>query len=85
MCGEKVKIYPEEYVQGKYGRGPVDFCLMSEKIIISDLEVKKDDFNQGVAQLIVQLHSSIGVSKNINLTILVFIISLTFSKAKTRR
>ena len=45
VCGEKVKIYPEEYVQGKYGRGPVDFYLMLEKIIISVLKVKKDDFN----------------------------------------
>ncbi|CAG8786545.1 10196_t:CDS:2, partial [Dentiscutata erythropus] len=59
VCGAKVKIYPEEYIQGKYGRGPVDFCMILEKIIISVLEVKRDDFIQGTAQIIVQLHSSL--------------------------
>lgn len=68
VCGAKVKIYPEEYIQGKYGRGPVDFCMILEKIIISVLEVKKDDFT---AQIIVQLHSSLKVSKNMNLIILI--------------
>ncbi|CAG8814846.1 6448_t:CDS:2, partial [Racocetra fulgida] len=63
VCGEKVKIYPEEYIQGKYGRGPVDFCMRLENIIISVLEVKKDDFIQGTAQIIVQLHSSLESSR----------------------
>ncbi|CAG8753635.1 29370_t:CDS:2, partial [Racocetra persica] len=63
VCGAKVKIYPEEYIQGKYGRGPVDFCMILEKIIISVLEVKRDDFIQGTAQIIVQLHSSLENSR----------------------
>ncbi|CAG8473710.1 718_t:CDS:2 [Racocetra fulgida] len=46
VCNEKVKIYPKEYIQGKYGCGPVDFCMILENIIISVLEVKKDDFIQ---------------------------------------
>ncbi|CAG8505899.1 4228_t:CDS:10 [Cetraspora pellucida] len=63
VCGAKVKIYPEEYIQGKYGRGPVDFCMILEKIIISVLEVKRDDFIQGTAQIIVLLHSSLESSR----------------------
>ncbi|CAG8839114.1 10229_t:CDS:2, partial [Gigaspora margarita] len=63
VCGDKVKIYPEEYIQGKYGRGPVDFCMTLENIIISVLEVKKEDFMQGTAQIIVQLHSSLESSR----------------------
>ncbi|RIB04815.1 hypothetical protein C2G38_2048115 [Gigaspora rosea] len=59
VCSEKVQIYPEEYIEGKYGYGPVDFCMVLKKsIIISVLEVEKEDFIQGTAQIIVQLHSS---------------------------
>ncbi|CAG8802725.1 18672_t:CDS:2, partial [Dentiscutata erythropus] len=58
ICGNKAQIYPEEYIQGRYGRGPVDFCMILENIIISVVEVKRDDFIQGAAQIIVQLHSS---------------------------
>src|SRR6185437_4399741 len=27
LFGGRVKLYPEHDVQGKYGRGPLDFCL----------------------------------------------------------
>ncbi|RIB24295.1 hypothetical protein C2G38_2032003 [Gigaspora rosea] len=63
ICGDKAQIYPEEYIQGRYGRGPVDFCMILENIIISVVEVKRDDFIQGAAQIIVQLHSSLENSR----------------------
>ncbi|CAG8485485.1 10485_t:CDS:2 [Gigaspora rosea] len=41
-----------------YGRGPLDFCLYPKGIIVGVVEVKKDDFDQGVAQTAMQLHCS---------------------------
>ncbi|KAF0459383.1 crinkler family protein [Gigaspora margarita] len=55
----KVKLYPEHDVQGTYGRGPLDFCLYLKGIIVGVVEVKKDDFDQGVAQTAMQLHCSL--------------------------
>ncbi|CAG8747768.1 15134_t:CDS:2, partial [Racocetra fulgida] len=65
ICGNKAQIYPEEYIQGRYCRGPVDFCMILENIIISVVEVKRDDFIQGAAQIIVQLHSSLEVENDL--------------------
>ncbi|KAF0555072.1 hypothetical protein F8M41_018113 [Gigaspora margarita] len=63
ICGNKAQIYPKEYIQGRYGCGPVDFCMKLENIIISVVKVKRDDFIQGVAQIIVQVHSSLENSR----------------------
>ena len=46
-----VKLYPQLYVEGKYGRGPLDFCLKLLGVIIGVVEVKKEDFDQGMAQV----------------------------------
>ncbi|CAG8727227.1 16943_t:CDS:2, partial [Racocetra fulgida] len=53
------KAIHEHDVQGKYGRGPLDFCLYLKGIIIGVVEVKKEDFDQGVAQTAMQLHCSL--------------------------
>ncbi|CAG8694655.1 16562_t:CDS:2 [Dentiscutata erythropus] len=55
----KVKLFPEHDVQGKYGRGSLDFCLYLKEIIVGVVEVKKEDFNQGVAQTAMQLYCSL--------------------------
>ena len=46
-----VKLYPQLYVKGKYGRGPFDYCLQLHGVIIGIVEVKNEDFNQGMAQV----------------------------------
>jgi len=59
----KLKLHVQEQVEGKYGRGPMDFCLHLQEVIIVVVEVKKDDFSQGVAQATLQLHSSLEVNQ----------------------
>ncbi|CAG8651614.1 3890_t:CDS:2 [Dentiscutata erythropus] len=54
-----VKLYPEYNIQGKYGQGPLDFCLYLKGIIVGVVVVKNENFNQGVAQIVMQLHSSL--------------------------
>ncbi|RIB21300.1 hypothetical protein C2G38_1112978 [Gigaspora rosea] len=58
-----VKLYPQLYVEGKYGRGPLDFCLKLLGVIISVVKVKKEDFDQGMAQNVIQLHSSLETNR----------------------
>ncbi|CAG8605305.1 5945_t:CDS:2, partial [Acaulospora morrowiae] len=58
-----VKLYPQLYVAGKYGRGPLDFCLRLLGVIIGVVEVKKEDFDQGMAQNVIQLHSSLETNR----------------------
>jgi hypothetical protein len=50
FCG-LIKIYPQLYCKGKYGRGRPDFCLCLSGVIIGVVEVKKEDFDQGMAQV----------------------------------
>ncbi|CAG8834718.1 42358_t:CDS:2 [Gigaspora margarita] len=63
LFGGRVKLYPEHDVQGKYGRGPLDFCLYLKGIIVGVVEVKKEDFDQGVAQTAMQLHCSLETNR----------------------
>ena len=46
-----VKLYPQMYVEGSYGRGSPDFCLRLLGTIIDVVEVKKKDLDQGMAQV----------------------------------
>ncbi|RIB06897.1 hypothetical protein C2G38_2215952 [Gigaspora rosea] len=55
----KIKLYPEHNIQGTYGQGPLDFCLYLKGIIVGVVKVKKDNFDQDVAQTAMQLHCSL--------------------------
>ncbi|CAB4418757.1 unnamed protein product [Rhizophagus irregularis] len=58
----QVKVVPEKLIEGKNGRGNLDYGIESRTTgrIIGLVEVKKDDFKQGFAQATVQLESSLG-------------------------
>ncbi|PKK70554.1 hypothetical protein RhiirC2_849825 [Rhizophagus irregularis] len=59
---DQVKVVPEKLIEGKNGRGNLDYGIESRTTgrIIGLVEVKKDDFKQGFAQATVQLESSLG-------------------------
>jgi len=58
----QIKIVPEKLVEGKNGRGNLDFGIEPRTTgrIVGLIEVKKDDFKQGLAQATVQMESSLG-------------------------
>ncbi len=59
LFGGRVKLCPGFYIEGKYGRGPLDFCLRFLETIIGVVEVKNQLFNQGMAQILMQTHTSL--------------------------
>ena len=64
----QIKIVPEKLVEGKNGRGNLDFGIESRTTgwTIGLIEVKKDDFKQGLAQVTVQMESSLGHKRKAN-------------------
>ncbi|CAB4474107.1 unnamed protein product [Rhizophagus irregularis] len=62
---DKFKVYPEKNVSGMNGHGPVDFALIQiqNSRIIGITEVKDKDFQQGVAQNVVQCESALSNKK----------------------
>ena len=64
----QIKIVPEKLVEGKNGRGNLDFGIESRTTgrTIGLIEVKKDDFKQGLAQATVQMESSLGHKRKAN-------------------
>jgi hypothetical protein len=59
LFGGRVKLCPGFYIEGKYGRGPLDFCLRLLETIVGMVEVKNQLFNQGMAQILMQTHTSL--------------------------
>ncbi|RPB24235.1 hypothetical protein L211DRAFT_848975 [Terfezia boudieri ATCC MYA-4762] len=54
----KVVIFPEQYITGRNGKGPVDYAIeMEGGRVVGVTEVKREDFCQGVAQNAVQIVS----------------------------
>ena len=58
-------INPQKQLQGRYGRGPVDFALESKASggFIGVTQVTRQDFRRGIAQSIVQLEASLSNRK----------------------
>ncbi|KAG0183694.1 hypothetical protein DFQ28_001223 [Apophysomyces sp. BC1034] len=57
---EELYLAAEKYLSGRRGNGPVDYSVHSRQTndyTLGITEVKKEDFNQGVAQNVVQLES----------------------------
>src|SRR5581483_9856120 len=64
----QIKIVPEKLVEGKNGRGNLDYGIESRTTgrTIGLIEVKKDDFKQGFAQATVQMESSLSRKRKAN-------------------
>ncbi|CAI2173462.1 5985_t:CDS:2 [Funneliformis geosporum] len=58
---ESLQLKAEEWLDGSCGFGPTDYAvyLESDDIVMLVSEVKKEDFEKGAAQNIVQLHSAV--------------------------
>ncbi|KAF7730262.1 hypothetical protein EC973_002505 [Apophysomyces ossiformis] len=59
---EELYLAAEKYLSGRLGNGPVDYSVHSRQTndyVLGVTEVKKEDFNQGVAQNVVQLESAL--------------------------
>ncbi|TPX37366.1 hypothetical protein SeLEV6574_g07904, partial [Synchytrium endobioticum] len=60
----RFELHPQMEVAGESGRGPVDWVIKHEDgRIIGVIEAKKSELNQGVAQNIIQLRSSMESNK----------------------
>ncbi|KAF7730081.1 hypothetical protein EC973_003027 [Apophysomyces ossiformis] len=59
---EELYLAAEKYLSGRLGIGPVDYSVHSRQTndyVLGVTEVKKENFNQGVAQNVVQLESAL--------------------------
>ncbi|CAO3617064.1 unnamed protein product [Cunninghamella blakesleeana] len=62
---KNVNILFEEIIEGEGVKGPADYVMVYDKCISIVIEAKKDDFEQGRAQLLIQLYNAyIGNIKN---------------------
>ncbi|KAI9305355.1 hypothetical protein BJ944DRAFT_69495 [Cunninghamella echinulata] len=55
---KKVKVLTEESIEGEEVKGPVEYVIVHKKYILIIIEAKKDDFEQGRAQLLMQLYNA---------------------------
>ncbi|CAO3638912.1 unnamed protein product [Cunninghamella blakesleeana] len=55
---KNVNILLEELIEGEDVKGPVDYIMVNDKYILIVIEAKKDDFEQGRAQLLMQLYNA---------------------------
>ena len=69
LLNRLAKLCLQLYVEGKYGRDWLDFCLRLLEAIICIIEVKKENFDQGMTQNVIQLHLSFE-TENISMMIL---------------
>ncbi|CAO3644786.1 unnamed protein product [Cunninghamella echinulata] len=60
-----VVIKIEEQIEGEDDKGPVEFVIAHDKLILVIVEAKKQDWDQGRAQLLIQLYNA--YIKNIKL------------------
>lgn len=74
----KLCLKSEEWLDGSRGFGPVDYSVHLEDFVLLVCEAKKEDFEKGAAQNIVQMHSAVEVNENI-VIILLFIVCLLIS------
>jgi hypothetical protein len=58
---ENLELKAEEWLDGTYGYGPTDYAVYVESIIALVAEVKKENFEKGAAQNIVQMCSAVEV------------------------
>ena len=56
----------EKLLSGSKGYGPIDYWVTLVEVLLLLREAKTEDMNQGVAQVIVQMHSAIEQLENNN-------------------
>nr|CAG8439632.1 11505_t:CDS:2 [Entrophospora candida] len=54
----KLCLKSEEWLDGSHGFGPVDYSVHLEEFVLLVCEAKKEDFEKGATQNIVQMHSA---------------------------
>lgn len=65
----ELQLKAEESIDGTCGYGPVDYSINLGDVIVLVEEAKKEDFEKGAAQNIVQMHSAIEVRKLVFLSL----------------
>src|SRR5690606_21585297 len=56
--GTRFTLRQEKEISGEYGEGPVDYAITTNHgVVVGVTEVKKKDFEKGVAQNVVQMDS----------------------------
>ena len=58
---ENLQLYVEEFLSGSRGYGPVNYLIKYLQLVVMLNEAKRQDFDQGAAQNIVQMHSALEV------------------------
>lgn len=58
-----LRLRAEEWLDGSCGFGPVDYSVYIEELALLVCEVKREDFEKGGAQNIVQMHSAAEVNE----------------------
>jgi len=61
--GGNFRLYLEKEVSGKLDRGPLDYAVEYKGLLIIVIKAKKWNFDQWVAQCIVQLDSAIHIDR----------------------
>ena len=59
----ELQLKAEEWINGSRGYGPVDYSVNLGEAVVLVEEAKKEDFEKGAAQNIVQMYSAIEVGK----------------------
>ena len=57
----RLKLRIEEWLEGPKGFGPLDYYVDVDGAVLLVHEAKKEDFEKGTAQNIVQMHSAVEV------------------------
>lgn len=57
----QLQLRVEEWLDGPRGYGPLDYCVDVGGTVVLVHEAKKEDFEKGAAQNIVQMHSAVEV------------------------
>ncbi|KAI9303645.1 hypothetical protein BJ944DRAFT_268057 [Cunninghamella echinulata] len=55
---KEVEFLAKESIEGEDVKGPVEYVIVHKKYILIICEAKKDDFDQGRAQLLMQLYNA---------------------------
>lgn len=70
---KKLILRCEEWLDGSRGFGSIDFSVFFEELSLLVCEAKKEDFEKGAAQNIVQMHSAVEVKIRSISNIIVFL------------
>ena len=70
----KLCLKSEEWLDGSCGFGPVDYSVHLEEFVLLVCEAKKEDFEKGATQNIVQMHSAVEVNEILYILLFCFLL-----------